>query len=319
MHVLPFTARRIPTHWSDGTFNPFGQFKFTGTLRPRYPLSEKRVVPDHIQRPDYAEDGVPTSESRKNGQPPKILTPEEQEKMRTVCRLAREVIDIAASHIRPGVTTDYIDEIVHNASIERNGYPSPLNYRGYPKSVCTSLNEVICHGIPDQRKLQEGDILNIDVSLYYDGYHADLNETYPVGRVDDDSKRLMRAARESLDEAIKICKPGALFRDLGKVIEPIARAAGCAVVRTYCGHGVNDLFHCAPNVPHYAKNRAVGTMKAGMMLNLGTSWDLVHWPDDWTATTVDGKRSAQFEETLLITDSGVEVLTAGMRRDDLYD
>ncbi|EKM55415.1 uncharacterized protein PHACADRAFT_256030 [Phanerochaete carnosa HHB-10118-sp] len=245
--------------------------------------------------------------------------------MRTACRLAREVLDIAASHVKPGVTTDFIDEVVHNATIERNSYPSPLNYRNFPKSVCTSINEVICHGIPDQRSLREGDIINIDVSLYHDGFHADLNETYPVGQIDEDSKKLLKVTRHSLDEAIKLCKPGALIRDLGKVIEPIARAAGCAVIRQYTGHGVNDLFHCAPNVPHYAKNRAIGTMKPGMcftiepMINLGHNWDLVHWPDNWTATTVDGKRSAQFEETLLITETGVDILTAGQRRADLYD
>ncbi|KAI0695902.1 methionine aminopeptidase [Cytidiella melzeri] len=308
----------------DGTFNPFGSFKFTGDLRPQYPLSPTRHVPAHIPRPDYAETGIPVSEARRASTFARVLTPEEQEKMRTVCRLGREILDIAASHVKPGVTTDFIDEVVHNATIERNAYPSTLNYRRYPKSVCLSVNEVICHGIPDQRKLQEGDIVNIDISLYYDGFHGDLNATYPVGRVDEESMKLMRVTRQSLDAAIALCKPGALFRDIGKAIEPVARSGGCAVVRTYCGHGINDLFHCAPNVPHYAKNKAIGTMKAGMtftiepMLNLGNSWDLVHWPDDWTATTVDGKRSAQFEETLLITETGVEVLTAGKHREDLF-
>ncbi|EIW60473.1 methionine aminopeptidase [Trametes versicolor FP-101664 SS1] len=306
----------------DGTFNPFGAYKFTGTMRPVYPLSPKRPVPEHIPRPEYAEDGYPATESRRAGQPPRCLSPEEQDKMRVACRLAREVLDIAAAAVRPGITTDEIDAIVHQATIDRDSYPSPLNYRNYPKSVCTSVNEVICHGIPDKRKLQEGDIINIDVSLYKDGFHADLNETYPVGRVDEDSQRVMRAARKSLDASIKLCKPGALFRDLGRTIEPIARAHGCSVVRTYCGHGINDLFHCSPNVPHYAKNKAVGTMKPGMcftiepMVNLG-HWDLEHWPDDWTSVTIDGKRSAQFEETLLITDTGVEILTAGKPREDL--
>uniref|UniRef100_A0A8H8CND6 Methionine aminopeptidase n=1 Tax=Psilocybe cubensis TaxID=181762 RepID=A0A8H8CND6_PSICU len=275
---------------SDGTYNPFVNYAFTGTLRPVYPLSPKRQVPAHIPRPDYVDaDGRPLSEIARAGQPPRILSLEEQEKMRTVCRLTREVLDIAASHIRPGVTTDEIDEIVHNATIERNAYPSPLGYRNFPKSVY--------------------------VSVYFEGYHGDLNETYPVGEIDEDSKRLIRTTRESLDEAIKICKPGALFRDLGKVIEPIARANGCAVVRTYTGHGINDLFHTAPNIPHYAKNKAVGTMKHGMvftiepMLNLGTNWGDVHWPDNWTATTLDGKRSAQFEDTILITETGHEILT----------
>ncbi|ESK96945.1 methionine aminopeptidase 1 [Moniliophthora roreri MCA 2997] len=302
---------------SPDAYNPFPNYSFTGPLRPMYPLSGKRAVPDHIPRPEYAGDGKPMSEVRAAGQPPRILTPEEQGKMRKVCKLAREVLDIAASHIRPGISTDEIDEIVHNACIERNSYPSPLNYRNFPKSVCLSVNEVICHGIPDQRLLQEGDIVNVDVTLYHDGYHGDLNATYPVGKIDEDSQKLIRTTRESLDAAIKLCKPGALFRDLGKAIEPVARANGCAVVRTYTGHGIHNLFHCAPNVPHYAKNKAVGTMKPGMcftiepMLNLGTNWGEVHWPDNWTATTVDGNRSAQFEETLLITETGVEVLTAG--------
>ncbi|KAF8921336.1 peptidase M24, structural domain-containing protein [Mucidula mucida] len=304
-----------------GTYNPFPNYEYTGSMRPVYPLSGKRAVPDHIPRPEYADDGKPMAEVRASGSPPTILTLEEQEKMRTVCKLGREILDLAASHVKPGITTDEIDEIVHNATIERNSYPSPLNYRNYPKSTCTSVNEVICHGIPDQRKLKNGDIINIDISLYYDGFHADLNATYGVGEIDEESKKLIRTTRECLDEAIKICKPGALFRDIGKVIEPIARANGCATVRNYTGHGVNALFHCPPNIPHYAKNKAVGTMKPGMaftiepMINLGTNWGDTHWPDNWTATTTDGKRSAQFEETLLITETGVEVLTAGTRKD----
>ncbi|PFH54383.1 hypothetical protein AMATHDRAFT_135259 [Amanita thiersii Skay4041] len=302
--------------FNDGCYNPFPNYPFTGTMRPMYPLSQTRVVPDHITRPEYAVSGIPLSESRRAGQPPRILSKEEQEKMRTVCRLSREVLDTAASHIRPGITTDELDEIVHNATIERNAYPSPLNYRHFPKSVCISVNEVICHGIPDRRKLQEGDIVNIDVSVFYDGYHGDLNETYPVGKIDEESAKLLRVARQCLDEGIKVCKPGALFRDIGKVIEPLARSNGCSTVRTYTGHGVNDLFHCTPNIPHYAKNKAVGTMKPGMvftiepMINLGPNWGDVHWPDNWTATTVDGRRSAQFEDTLLITETGVEILTA---------
>ncbi|KAH6918612.1 peptidase M24, structural domain-containing protein [Coprinopsis sp. MPI-PUGE-AT-0042] len=301
---------------SDGVYNPFPNYDFTGSLTPWYPLSPKRQIPDHIPRPDYAETGVPRAEVKDAGQPPRILNAEQIEKMRTVCRLGREILDLAASHVKPGITTDEIDEIVHNATIERNAYPSPLNYRNFPKSVCTSVNEVICHGIPDKRPLREGDIINIDVSLYHDGFHGDLNGTYPVGKIDAESEKLIRTTREALDESIKICKPGALFRDIGKVIEPIAKASGCSVVRTYTGHGINQLFHGAPNIPHYAKNKAVGTMKPGMvftiepMINLGPNWADVHWPDNWTATTTDGRRSAQFEETLLITETGCEILTA---------
>ncbi|VDB82934.1 unnamed protein product [Peniophora sp. CBMAI 1063] len=306
-----------PSINKNGTFNPFPHFAFSGTMRPVYPLSQKRELPAHIMRPDYAEGAIPISENRMRAAPPRVLSSEEIEKMRTVCRMAREVLDIAAAAIRPGITTDAIDAIVHEECIKRDAYPSPLNYRRFPKSVCTSINEVICHGIPDQRKLLEGDIINIDVTLYKDGYHGDVNATYPVGRIDEESKKLIRTTRQCLDEAIKICKPGALIRDIGKTIEPIARAQGCSVVRTYTGHGINDLFHPNPNIPHYAKNKAIGTMKAGTcftiepMINLGGNWDEVHWPDNWTATTVDGKRSAQFEETLLITETGVEVLTGG--------
>ncbi|PPR03780.1 hypothetical protein CVT24_007498 [Panaeolus cyanescens] len=353
-HVLPIN----PGNSREGTYNPFVNYSFTGTLRPVYPLSPKRVVPDHIPRPEYAQDGAvfrkrqmsiigltyttrhsqkrdegcrPTSQNTDQGRAGKnedCMQGNSQEESRlplskrhlkiALClsKLGREVLDITAAAIRPGVTTDELDEIAHNACIERNAYPSPLNYRNFPKSICTSVNEVICHGIPDKRKLREGDIINLDISVYYDGFHADLNETYPVGKIDEDSEKLIRTTRESLDAAIKICKPGALFRDIGKAIEPIARANGCAVVRTFTGHGVNTLFHCPPNIPHYAKNKAVGTMKPGMtftiepMLNLGNSWSDVHWPDNWTATTADGRRSAQFEDTLLITETGVEILTA---------
>jgi methionyl aminopeptidase len=218
----------------------------------------------------------------------------------------------------------------------QQSYPSPLNYGHFPKSVCTSPNEVICHGIPDQRVLLDGDILNIDVTLYHEGYHGDLNETYYIGdkaKADPDSVRVVEAARNSLNEAIKLVKPGALFRDYGNVIEKHAKSQGCSVIKTYCGHGINKMFHCAPNIPHYAKNKAVGAAKEGMcftiepMIALGTHRDKT-WPDDWTSVTQDGKKTAQFgkylaawylkhsesndlaEHTLLVTADGVEILTA---------
>ncbi|KAJ7774660.1 peptidase M24, structural domain-containing protein [Mycena maculata] len=252
----------------DGTYNPFPSYNFTGPIRPAYPLSSKRKIPDHIQLPDYVNDGIPKSERKAYQNPPEILNAEGIEKMRTVCRMSREILDIAAAAVRPGITTDEIDEIVHNATIERNAYPSPLNYRDFPKSLCTSVNEVICHGIPDQRKLKEGDIINLDISVYYQGYHGDVNGTYPVGKIDDESAKLIRTSRECLDKAIELCKPGALFRDVGKTIEPIARANGCSAVRTYTGHGSHTSFHCPPNIPHYAKNKAVGTMKPGMIFTI---------------------------------------------------
>ncbi|KAL9073299.1 MAG: hypothetical protein Q9157_004794 [Trypethelium eluteriae] len=302
-----------------GQYNPYPSYAYTGPLRPVYPLSPRRKVPERIRHPDYASDGVPRSAQTFVGRNKiKILDHKEQQAMRKVCRLAREVLDIAAREIKPGVTTDHIDEVVHQACVERDSYPSPLNYARFPKSVCTSLNEVICHGIPDQRPLQDGDILNIDVTLYHGGFHGDLNETYYVGDkalADPDSVRVVEAARECLDEAIKLVKPGMLFRDPGNVIEKHAKSRGCSTIKTYCGHGVNQTFHCAPNVPHYAKNKAVGEAKPGMtftiepMVALGTYKDKT-WPDDWTSVTTDGKRSAQFEHTLLVTEKGVDILTA---------
>lgn len=194
-------------------------------------------------------------------------------------------------------------------------YPSPLNYNQFPKSVCTSVNEIICHGIPDGRPLKDGDIVNIDVTLYHGGFHGDLNETYYVGTPSPATIRVVETSRDCLDAAINLVKPGMLFRDPGDVIEKLAKERNCSVVRTYCGHGINQLFHCPPNVPHYAKNKAVGTAKAGMcftiepMINLGT-WRDKTWPDNWTSATADGGWSAQFEHTLLVTEDGVEVLTA---------
>eukprot|EP01104_Vermistella_antarctica_P009028 TRINITY_DN2307_c0_g1_i3.p1 TRINITY_DN2307_c0_g1~~TRINITY_DN2307_c0_g1_i3.p1 ORF type:complete len:273 (+),score=39.47 TRINITY_DN2307_c0_g1_i3:192-1010(+) len=176
---------------------------FTGSLRPAE-VTPMMEVPESIARPDYADhpEGVPVSEQEGKVGVIIVHTPEEIEGMRTVCRLAREVLDIAASHIKVGVTTDEIDRVVHAACIERNSYPSPLNYRQFPKSLCTSVNEVICHGIPDMRPLENGDILNLDITLYHGGYHGDLNETYFVGEVSEEKKKLVRTAKECLDKAI---------------------------------------------------------------------------------------------------------------------
>jgi len=235
--------------------------------------------------------------------------------MRVVCRIGREVLDIAAAAVQAGVTTDEIDRIVHEETILRDSYPSPLNYKNFPKSCCTSVNEIICHGIPDMRPLQDGDIVNIDVSCYHRGFHSDLNETYLVGNVDEKGRNLVRTSRECLEKAIQMAKPGVQYREVGDVIEKHAKSQGCSVVKTYCGHGVHRLFHAAPSIPHYAKNKAIGTMRVGHcftiepMINEGT-WRDDTWPDGWTSCTEDGKRSAQFEHTLLVTETGVDILTA---------
>lgn len=177
------------------------------------------------------------------------------------------------------------------------------------------MNEVICHGIPDTRALVNGDIVNLDVSVYKNGFHADLNETYLVGDVDDESVALVRTAYECLKAGVDMVRPGEMYRSLGTAISRVADRAGCSVVRSYCGHGIGSLFHTAPNVPHYKRNKAVGVMQEGHsftiepMINAGT-WHDVLWPDDWTAVTKDGKRSAQFEHTMVVTSDGVELLTA---------
>jgi len=301
---------------SISSYNPYPGYRYTGKLRP-FPLSEKRFVPSTIGRPDYADDpnGYPASEaSAKRSTAIQILNREEIESMREVCRLGREVLDIGAKAVRVGVTTDEIDRIIHEATIERNCYPSPLNYSGFPKSCCTSVNEVICHGIPDKRPLENGDIVNLDITCYYNGFHGDLNETLFVGNVDDASKELVKTAYECMMAAINEIKPGVRYRDLGSFIQKHAQSKGCSVTKTYCGHGIHRLFHTTPNVPHYAKNKAVGIMKPGHvftvepMINQGT-WRDSLWDDGWTAVTQDGKRSAQFEQTLLVTETGCEILT----------
>lgn len=300
-------------------FDPFPNFAYSGDLRPAYPLSARRRVLQHIKAPDYAQTGRPISEI-KNDRMGKIsvLSESDIKKMRKVGRVSREILDVVAAHIRPGITTDEIDAILHKECMARNAYPSPLNYYNFPKSLCTSVNEVICHGIPDQTELKDGDIVNLDVTIYLQGFHSDLNETYYVGdkaKCNADIVRLVETTRESLDLAIAMVKPGLLFRDLGNTIEEHATKNGCSVVRTYCGHGINSLFHCQPNIPHYAKNKAIGVAKPGMvftiepMLCLGKHKD-VTWPDNWTAATADGQYSAQFEHMMLVTEDGCEVLTA---------
>ncbi|KAK9143259.1 hypothetical protein Syun_012659 [Stephania yunnanensis] len=278
------------------------------TLRP-YPISGRRAVPDHIEKPDWAADGIPKIEPNSDLQNiVEIKTQEQIEKMRETCRIAREVLDAAACVIKPGVTTDEIDAVVHEATI----------------AAGKSVNEIICHGIPDARRLEDGDIVNVDVTVCYKGVHGDLNETYFVGNVDEASQQLVRCTYECLEKAISIVKPGVRFRDVGEVINRHASMSGFSVVKSYCGHGIGELFHCAPNIPHYgsilctltkAGNKAVGVMKAGQtftiepMINAGVWRDRL-WPDGWTAATADGKRSSQFEHTLLVTETGVEVLTA---------
>jgi methionyl aminopeptidase len=292
-------------------------FIYTGPLR-RYKITPKREVPKSIICPDYANDpnGVSKCEEEENEKNEiREYTEEEIEQMRIVGKLGRLVLDTAHKAIDIGVTTDELDQIVHETAIENDCYPSPLNYYKFPKSVCTSVNEVICHGIPDRRPLKSGDIVNLDVTVYHHGYHGDLNETYLVGSVDKKAKHLVKAAYTSLQKAIEICKPGTKFCEIGNVINDYIDKEKLSVVKDYMGHGIGKLFHTTPNVYHYRNNKVKGVMKPGNiftiepMINEG-GFESTLWLDNWTAVTTDGKRSAQFEHTILITEDGCEVLTA---------
>jgi methionyl aminopeptidase len=270
-----------------------------------------RSVPPHILRPDYAETGRPvkTSESLVKG--PALLAA-----MRHAGRVAAEVLATTGDSVRPGVTTDALDAIAHDVCIQRDAYPSPLNYHGFPKSVCTSVNEVICHGIPDNRPLGDGDIVNIDVTVYLNGVHGDTNATYLVGDVDPESQRLVEVTRECLELGIGAVRPGRPVSDIGKAIDDHASAAGFGLVRTYVGHGIGEVFHNGLAIPHYFDPRASSEMEEGMtftiepMLTMGTGRDAL-MEDGWTAVTADRSRSAQFEHTLAVTGNDAEVLTRG--------
>jgi methionyl aminopeptidase len=274
-----------------------------GTVSPR------RTVPEEIDRPDYAERGRPLMADE-----PMVKSDDVLARLRVAGRVAAEVLRVTGEAIRAGVTTDELDAICHTATVERGAYPSPLNYHGYPKSLCTSVNEVICHGIPDSRPLSEGDIVNLDVTVYLDGVHGDTNATFAVGEVDAESRRLITVTRECLERGIEAVVPGRPINEIGRAIERHADAAGFGVVRAYCGHGIGEVFHSRPQIPHYYEPSADTIMEPGMtftiepMITAGT-WRHVAWDDGWTAVTADGRRTAQFEHTLLVTPTGVEVLT----------
>ena len=272
-----------------------------------------RPVPAHIGRPPYADTGkVPRwNESR-------VKSPEIIERMRTACALAADILRQAGEFVKPGITTNDIDVLVHDLTIEAGAYPSPLNYHGYPKSVCTSVNEVICHGIPDSTVLRDGDIINLDVTCYLDGVHGDTNATFFVGDVDDMNRKLVRVTEECMWKGIQAVKPDRPLSDIGRAIEEHAHKHKFGVVRAFIGHGIGEQFHTDIQVLHYYDARNNMIMKPGMvftiepMITLGT-WQHKMWDDDWTAVTADGKRTAQFEHTVLVTDTGVDVMTAGDR------
>jgi methionyl aminopeptidase len=273
--------------------------------------SPRRSVPDHIARPPYANDPKGRPGLRESGAPKDAET---IEKMRRAGRAAAEVLQLVGAAVRPGITTDELDAIAHEACIERGGYPSPLGYNGFPKSLCTSINEVICHGIPDSTVLKDGDIINLDVTIYLDGVHGDTNATFFVGEVDQESKDLVAVTKECLDLGIAAVKPGGTVRDIGRAIQAHAEGKGYGVVRAFVGHGIGRAFHSEPQVYHYDNPSARMELVPGMtftiepMITIG-DWHHEMWSDDWTAVTKDRSRTAQFEHTLVVTAPGAEILT----------
>ena len=272
-------------------------------------VSPMRDVPDHIPPTDYYRTGRPARRDE-----PMVKSPDVIGRMRVAGRIAAEVLAVTGAAVAPGVTTDDLDVIAHEAYIERGAFPSTLNYHGYPKSVCTSVNEVICHGIPDDRPLADGDIVNIDVTAYIDGVHGDCNATFYVGDVDAESRMLVETTRECRSLGIEAVRPGRPLSDIGRAIETHADEHGLGVVRMFVGHGIGEQFHTSPTVPHYYTPEASTVMEPGMvftiepMITLGT-WREKMWDNGWTAVTADGRRSAQFEHTVLVTDDGAEILT----------
>lgn len=246
-----------------------------------------------------------------------IKTPEQIEKMRIAGRRAAEVLEMIEPHVQPGVTTAELDRICHEYIVdEQKAIPAPLNYRGFPKSICTSVNQVICHGIPSEKKtLKNGDIINIDITVIVDGYHGDTSKMFFVGKPLPHAERLVQVTQECLYKAIDIVKPGCRLGDIGAVIQQHAESNHYSVVREYCGHGIGTVFHEDPQVLHYGKAGSGLELKEGMtftiepMINAGKPHTKLKG-DGWTVETKDGRLSAQWEHTLAVTASGVEVLTA---------
>ncbi|MCW2913016.1 MAG: methionine aminopeptidase type [Actinomycetia bacterium] len=267
-----------------------------------------RKVPTTIPRPEYVGKKTP-----RTGEPD-VKTPEIIEKMRVAGKIAGQALDEVGRHVRPGITTDELDRIGHEFMLDHGAYPSTLGYRGFPKSLCTSVNEVICHGIPDDTVLRDGDIVNVDITAFIGGVHGDTDATYLVGDVDEESRLLVERTKEAMMRGIRAAAPGRAMNVIGRVIESYARRFGYGVVRDFTGHGIGTTFHSGLIVPHYDDPNATVLIQPGMtftiepMLTLGTiDYDI--WKDGWTVVTRDRKRTAQFEHTILVTEDGHEILT----------
>jgi methionyl aminopeptidase len=272
-------------------------------------ISPRRDVPASIPRPEYVDKPAPAPFTGSE-----VKDADTIERIRVACRLAAQARELVGSHVAPGVTTDELDRIGHEFLCDHGAYPSTLGYKAFPKSLCSSVNEVVCHGIPDARVIEDGDIVNIDITAYLNGVHGDTNATFLAGDVAEETRLLVERTREALDRAIKAVRPGRRVNVIGRVIESYARRFGYGVVREFTGHGIGTSFHSGLIIPHYDEPRFDDEIRAGMtftiepMLNLGTH-EWVMWDDNWTVVTADGRPSAQFEHTLLVTADGAEVLT----------
>jgi methionyl aminopeptidase len=272
-------------------------------------VSPTRPVPAQIPRPEYVGKDRP---SRSND--PWVQTPDVIEAMRVASRIAAQALQAGGQAVAPGVTTDEVDRVVHEFLIDHGAYPSTLGYKGFPKSCCTSLNEVICHGIPDSTVIEDGDIVNIDVTAYIGGVHGDTNATFLAGEVPEEDRLLVERTREATMRAIKAVRPGRELNVVGRVIESYAKRFGYGVVRDFTGHGIGRSFHSGLVVLHYDEPNVHTILEPGMtftiepMITLGTiDYDI--WPDDWTVVTKDRAHTAQFEHTVLVTATGAEILT----------
>lgn len=286
----------------------------TAESKPRQPLvpgvvSPVRSVPKSIERPEYA--WKPTANE---GHEPWVQTPEVIEKMRVASKIAARALQEAGRAVAPGVTTDELDRIAHEYMVDHGAYPSTLGYKGFQKSCCTSLNEVICHGIPDSTVIEDGDIVNIDVTAYIDGVHGDTNATFLAGNVSEEARLLVERTHEATMRAIKAVKPGRALSVIGRVIESYAHRFGYGVVEDFTGHGIGTTFHNGLVVLHYDQPSVETVIEPGMtftiepMINLGKI-DGEMWDDGWTVVTRDRKWTAQFEHTLVVTETGSEILT----------
>ncbi|MGO4200335.1 type I methionyl aminopeptidase [Rhodococcus sp. TAF43] len=272
-------------------------------------VSPTLAVPKDIERPEYV-----WKATAREGKEPWVQTPETIEKMRVASKIAAQALQEAGKAVAPGATTDELDRIAHEYMCDHGAYPSTLGYRGFPKSCCTSLNEVICHGIPDSTVIQDGDIVNIDVTAYIDGVHGDTNATFLAGDVSEENRLLVERTHEATMRAIKAVRPGRELNVIGRVIESYANRFGYGVVRDFTGHGIGETFHNGLVILHYDQPNVDTIIEPGMvftiepMINLGTvDYDI--WEDGWTVVTKDRKWTAQFEHTIVVTDEGNEILT----------